>query len=397
MQHAGGAGKKIGAEAILQAGCCGMFFFLPVATSPTVVCGLLVLLVWLFSGRFLKDIPAWRSADTAAPVVLLMLLPWVGLLYTPVPSDGMPVAMKSHYWLFAVACAPVICGMRRPDLPIRGFLAGLSINSSVAILQFGGIVPLKKGLTTGLLGGSSAHIAFSLLLTAGILISSFYFFRAGSRSERLLYGLLMTQFFATIGFVGGRSGYVALILLVPLVIHNLIGRRHLVVTLIACVILVGVLFSFPVVRSRFAAAAADISRYRSGDIDSSLGHRFHMWQIALEEIKSHPLLGVGTSGFRRSWEVRKADPALPFYDHPHNSFLYETVSFGITGLIAFCWLLIALLRKGWRCRDSAAGFSVLSFAAVFAIGSLSDTQVLPFATAMALPLFTGVAEAIHAE
>ncbi len=395
MHRAAGAERRISAEAILQAGCCGMFFFLPVATSPTVICGLLVLFVWLFSGRFLRDIPAWRYADTALPVVLLILLPWVGLLYTPVPADGLPVALKSHYWLYAVACAPVVCGMRQRNLPIRGFLAGLFINSLVAILQFAGLVPLKKGLTTGLLGGSSAHIAFSLLLTTGILISSFYFFRAGSRNERLFYGLLITQYFATIGFVGGRSGYIALILLFPLVIHNIIGRRRMAVTLIACVVLGAVLFSFPVVRSRFAAAASDISRYQSGDINTSLGHRFHMWRIALEEIRSHPVIGIGTSGFRQAWELHKADPLLPFYDHPHNSFLYQMVSFGITGLIAFCWLLIALLRKGWRFRDSAPGFSVLSFAAVFVVGSLSDTQLLPFATAMALPLFTGISEAIR--
>jgi O-antigen ligase len=82
--------------------------------------------------------------------------------------------------------------------------------------------------------------------------------------------------------------------------------------------------------------------------------------------------------------------------HPHNSFLYMMVSYGIPGLVAFCWLLFVMLKKGYKGRDSAPGFSVFVFTSVFIIGSLTDTQVLPFATAIALPLFTGMSEAINA-
>lgn len=71
-----------------------------------------------------------------------------------------------------------------------------------------------------------------------------------------------------------------------------------------------------------------------------------------------------------------------------------TVSYGIFGLAAFCWLLFVMLKKGWAGRNSAQGFAVLAFTAVFIIGSLTDTQVLPFATATALPLFAGLSEAI---
>ena len=387
--------KKINPDTLLWTGYLGMFFFLPIATSPTVICGVFVLGVWIISGKFLRDITTWQNSKIVLPVIILIVLPWTGLMYTPLPADGFPVALKTHYWLYAIAIAPVITPRRQPDLIIKMFLLGLSLNSAISILQFAGLVHLKKGLATGLLGGSSAHIPYSLLLTTGILIASFYFLKAQSKRERLLYISAMIQYFATIGFTGGRSGYVALIVLSPFIVYNIIGQQHIVKILIVSVIAVSFLFSFPVVQSRFLKAKEDIVLYTQGNVNTSIGLRFHMWEIALSEIKKNPILGIGTAGFKKSWELHKKDPSLPFYDHPHNSFLYMMVSFGIVGLVAFCTLLFVMLKRGWKCRDSALGFAVFTFTTVFIVGSLTDTQVLPFATAIALPLFTGVSEALH--
>jgi len=387
--------RKINPDTLLWTGYLGMFFFLPIATSPTVICGVFVLGVWIISGKFLRDITTWQNSKIVLPVIILIVLPWTGLMYTPLPADGFPVALKTHYWLYAIAIAPVITPRRQPDLIIKMFLLGLSLNSAISILQFAGLVHLKKGLATGLLGGSSAHIPYSLLLTTGILIASFYFLKAKSKRERLLYISAMIQYFATIGFTGGRSGYVALIVLSPFIVYNIIGQQHIVKILIVSVIAVSFLFSFPVVQSRFLKAKEDIVLYTQGNVNTSIGLRFHMWEIALSEIKKNPILGIGTAGFKKSWELHKKDPSLPFYDHPHNSFLYMMVSFGIVGLVAFCTLLFVMLKRGWKCRDSALGFAVFTFTTVFIVGSLTDTQVLPFATAIALPLFTGVSEALH--
>ena len=387
--------RKINPDTLLWTGYLGMFFFLPIATSPTVICGVFVLGVWIISGKFLRDITTWQNSKIVLPVIILIVLPWTGLMYTPLPADGFPVALKTHYWLYAIAITPVITPRRQPDLIIKMFLLGLSLNSAISILQFAGLVHLKKGLATGLLGGSSAHIPYSLLLTTGILIASFYFLKAQSKRERLLYISAMIQYFATIGFTGGRSGYVALIVLLPFIVYNIIGQQHIVKILIVSVIAVSFLFSFPVVQSRFLKAKEDIVLYTQGNVNTSIGLRFHMWEIALSEIKKNPILGIGTAGFKKSWELHKKDPSLPFYDHPHNSFLYMMVSFGIVGLVAFCTLLFVMLKRGWKCRDSALGFAVFTFTTVFIVGSLTDTQVLPFATAIALPLFTGVSEALH--
>lgn len=388
--------NKFDSNLVIRSGLAGMFFFLPVATSPTVICGAVVIAAWIVSGRFPADLRSWWKSDIGLPIFLMILLPWIGMIYTPVPEDGISLALKTHYWLYAMVIPPAALAEKKPDRMIKMFLAGLSFNSTVSLLQFIGVVPLKKGAATGLLGGSSTWIAFSLLLTVGILVASFYFFKSGSKKERALYSCLMVLYFVVLGFTGGRSGYIALIVLSPFVVFNIMGRRHYIKILAVCIVGVAFLFASPVVRSRFAKAKEDIMLYKKGDVNTSLGLRFHMWEIAWSEIEKNPLSGVGTAGFKKSWEANKKDPSLPFIFHPHNSFIFMQVSYGILGLAAFCRLLWIMVKKGWKGRGTPLGFAVFAFTVTYIIGSLSDTEVIVFATAIALPLFAGISGSVNA-
>lgn len=385
--------KKDKTEALLWLGCCGVFFFMPLTTLPTEISGIFILAVWIFSGKFLQDSAAMAKVKILIPAVLLVALPWLGLLYTP--ADGLNVALKARFWLYAIAAMTVIRAQKKPDRIIKLFLAGLALNCFVSLLQLAGVFPLKNGQPTGLLVGSSLHIPYALFLTTGILIGSFYASRAKGKGEKTIYFFSMLLYFLTIGYIGGRSGYLAFIVLAPFMVYNMMGQRHILTILAVSAIIVAVLFAFPVVNSRFAKAADDFRLYKQGDVDTSLGSRLHMWGTALSEIKKSPVLGIGTDGFKHSPGLQKEFKSIKFIDHPHNSFLHVTVSYGILGLFALCWLLLVMLQRGWKGRDSPLGFAVFAFTAVFIIGSLTDTQVLTFSTAVAFSFFAAASEAIH--
>ncbi|MHB8882918.1 MAG: O-antigen ligase family protein [Thermodesulfovibrionales bacterium] len=388
--------KNIAPDDLIYAGLCGMFFFITLGNSPVEICGVFILGIWIVSGRIFTDIPAWLRSGMALPVSALFLLPWIGLTASPSLPEGFRVASKTYFWFYAVALVSVLRGRKDREMFLTFFLAGLAVNALVSILQYAGAVPLKHGLPSGLLGISSPWITYSLLLTLGIVIASFYYKRAGSASERTLYILAILLYLVPIGFVGGRSGYLAFALLSPLVISNLLGRRHFIVIAGGSILAVSLLFVSPVVQSRLAKVQEDLTLYQQGTVYTSIGLRLHMWKITLSAIKEHPFTGIGTAGFKKTWEERKGDPALPTYDHPHNSFLYVMVSFGITGLVALCWLFFVMLKRGWQRMDSAPGFSVFVFTVILIIGSLTDTQIQPFPTATALALFAGVAGALDA-
>jgi len=387
-----GWSKKIfNIETLLLIGYSGMFFFSMIANSPVEICGALILAVWILSGRCLPDTKTWLKSAPAIPVIGLVLLPWIGLLYTPSPQDGLRIAVRGYYWLYSIAIIGVLNSRKSADLFIHMFLAGLFLNTLSSFLQIVHVLPLKYGTPSGFLGISSPWISYTLLLTAGICIASFYLRQANSYKERTAYSFLMLVYFIIIGFVGGRSGYVAFILLSPLIVYNLIGRKHLGRIIIFSTLIVSILFTFPVVQTRFTQVKNELILYSQGNVNTSVGLRLNMWIVTFNEIKSHPLLGIGTSGFENIWEHNKQDKSLLTFDHPHNSFLYMLVSFGLPGLAVLCWLLFAMLKAGGRALDSALGFSLFIFTLTFIIGSFTDTQLLVFPTMILFILFSGFA------
>lgn len=395
---------KNDSESLLLIGYAGTFFFLPVAVSPLVLCEIFIIAVWILSGRFINDIKIFLKSEIRTPVILLVLLPWIGLMYTPVLKEGLNVALKTHNWLFTIALTPLLQSNDKAvnhgnkkyrDIIIRTFLAGLMFNSTIAILQFLGIVPLKRGMPVGLLGSSSAHIPFGLLLVIGIVISSFYLFKTKRWKNKLIFAFIMIQFFITLSFTESRAGYLALIVLSPFIVYNLTGQKHPLMILTGSIIIISLLFVSPIVQLRVEKIKDDIQQYKNGNVNTSIGQRLLMWKIAIEEIKENPVLGLGTAGFLKAWEQKKKDPALPYFIHgnPHNSFLYMMVNFGILGLYSFCWLLYIMFKTGWKRRMSPLGFSLFTFTAVFIIGSLVDTPLLSLPLAKAFSLFAAIAGA----
>lgn len=84
------------------------------------------------------------------------------------------------------------------------------------------------------------------------------------------------------------------------------------------------------------------------------GSRFVVWDIAWEAFKERPLLGWGPENFRYAF-LEYYDPCFGgtfcggniLFDKAHNIILDTLVDAGILGLLAYLFLLVALLHKTW--------------------------------------------------
>jgi O-antigen ligase len=378
--------KGITVDRLMFWGFCGTFFFIPIATSPAVIAGLLTLSLWIFSGKFIKDRHLWLKQKWFPPVLLFMALPWIGLLYTNDIKTGMDFAKKSYYWLYAFAIASLSCKKYPAKTMIYAFLCGLSFTAFISIMQALGLVPMPKGMATGFTG----HITLSLLLVFGILLVSFCYKRSNNPRERIFIIMMLVIYLLSLSVGHGRIGYLAFLFLTPWIFSNIMGKKH-IFKIAGAILLTGLLlFSSHTVQNRVGLAVNDVKLYYHGHKNTSLGLRLYMWDGAIKIFLENPLIGVGTGGYKKAMVKYKDNTKLPDIVQPHNSFFYMAVSFGIVGLFSLIWLFLVFLKKGWLARDTIAGFSVLSFGLVLLIGSLTDTQILSLATAKMLALLTGI-------
>lgn len=367
----------------------GLFMFLvPIAVSPAVIAGGLVIAVWIFSGMFWKD-RGWLKQEWTMPVFLFMLLPWVGLIWTSDVHMGLKFAQRSYYWLYAFAAATATgadqSGGRSRAL-INAFLAGLGVSFIISLFQLAHLLPMGEGNTpTSFVN----HMSYTLFLAFAVVMGSFYYRQAGSGRGKLLPVIMMAAFFFNLLIASGRSGYLAFVLISPLIAINIFGKKNALKAALLLAILGVIFFSAPMVRSRIRDGMADLKQLSHGHENTEVGLRVYFWKGAFKIFKKHPLLGAGTGGYGDAMEQFRT-PAFPRSVQPHNSFIYMMVSFGVPGIFCIIWLFYVFLKKGCSARSGAVGYSVLMYGIVLIIGSFTDTQILSIATAELFAVMTGL-------
>ncbi len=353
---------------------------MPLGTFPPTLFGLLALAIWIFSLTAFRQAPSLIRRRWLWPVYLMMALPWIGLTYSPERGGlGLEYAQKTYYWLYALALASIPPEKFRARHLITAFLAGLALNAFFGALQFAGLYPLKSNVASGLGRGYSTLSAY---LVAAMLITSFFVKKANSWKAKGGLLLLVAAYFFHLVILFGRTGYLTFLVLSPLMVRNFFHRARIWKIAVVCTLLAGAMFLSPVVRERASLTVESLKYHLSAGPDKAWGRkysphqdRFFMWHKAASLFFQHPLMGVGTGGFRTRVK-ETSPPKTPLMAHPHNDILYMAVSYGIMGLFAFVWLFGTLLRAAWPRRDTDAGYFVLSATLVILFSGLFNAQIL---------------------
>lgn len=369
--------------------CCLLFFFIPIGMSPAVISGILMLALWIFSGKALKQ-RLWYP--WTIPALLLAALPWIGLLYTNNTVNGMFFAKKSYYWLYAFAIASISFQRYSASILMKAYIFGATLSSSVSLLQYFGFIPMKKEMPIAFFYW---HQTYALLLAFGLMLTLFYIFTSKDLKYKIPYILISLLIFSALIIVPGRAGHLVFLASVPFIGYKLLTVRNFLKIFMLCILTAGLLFISPVVRERVSEGLDDIKEYKAGNINTAIGWRLHLMNVSLEIIKENPLFGIGTGGLKDELRRYKTGPDLPDSSQPHNNFLYTAVSFGIIGVIPLIWLFVLLFRNGWKNFNRVEGFSIFMYAIVIFIGGMFDTQIVMPATGVMLALFTGLQKAFY--
>ena len=371
--------REIGAEGFLFWTFAGLFFSIPLGTSPPLIFGGLAILIWLLSGMVLTLRRYYRQS-WFWPVLAFMVLPWLGLLYSPDPGGfGIDYAEKTHYWVLCLALASLSFFKLKPDMLIQAFLAGVAVNAVVGVLQLLGVVEPKEEFFTGLARGYNTLAAYLIL---SILMSAFYFREVKRGWKRIGLLLMGGLYLFHLTIIKGRAGYVTFIVLFPLALKTVFPRLGNLKIFLVCLCVIGAMFAHPRVRQRVEFTIEQLQYHVTVDQDKAWGKeytaqqdRFYMWRGAIEIYLEHPVIGVGTGGF--PIVLKKArGPNDPIIAHPHNSLLYVAASYGTIGIVAFVWIFAEMLKNAWRERETDVGFFILCGTLILIVNGIFNTTIL---------------------
>jgi O-antigen ligase len=139
-----------------------------------------------------------------------------------------------------------------------------------------------------------------------------------------------------------------------------------------------------VIESRVIEAAHEIESFASGEkVDTSVGGRLAMWDIALEVWREHPVLGTGPGDFDQEIMCRQSQgiyPSIDVHASVHNIYLQALATTGTVGFLILCFaLLIQPARVFYRAspgRLTPAKLAGLMVIVAYAVFGLTESWIL---------------------
>lgn len=195
--------------------------------------------------------------------------------------------------------------------------------------------------------GNSSYLAIYSSMIFFLCIYLYY-----SVSKRLFKVLIMVAALCNLASIyvsQTRSATLAVILCSAFYVFSVMQNKKKAALTISSLftVFVGAIFIF---RSKTEFTTNLFERISSMSLqDESIQARYQIWSYCLRAIQDKPWLGWGQESF--SYLTGFYNPALwsaPWVDRAHNLFIEWWVNSGVFGLLAFCFLLVTLMRFIWE-------------------------------------------------
>ena len=167
----------------------------------------------------------------------------------------------------------------------------------------------------------------------------------------------------------GRTGFILMLLAISLIGLIEFKKKYKFLALLAPILLGYILFNTSSrLHDRTIQINEGLTKYASGDFDTSEGQRLDYWLRSFKSIEESPVFGSGVGSWKKEYQrLGGLQPNPP--SNPHNQYLLWWVEAGCVGLIFLLSIFISL------CRD-ARNLSKQEFRALICITALAAVMSL---------------------
>ena len=296
-----------------------------------------LLIVWLT-----KKVVAgsFEFEKTPLDIPIVVFFCWV-LLAVPFATDW---TYSIDEWRKAIPRFLIfwfVVNVVNTEQQVRGILFSFSVGllllvlvESVHFFSQGGD-PLSMTIRAGSLSGSSQWLSYYLVIGFPILVLGLVC--AHRPLERTFYSMALGLTFLTVIIVHTRAVWVAMLLQISVYVLWKSTRRWLVTGVVASLIVCVVLSFFVLLGQR-----VDFLSKSGFSNTKTMSLRWNTWNVAMDDIREHPLLGIGYG--KHSFKLKHPELKEGLHTHVHNSFLSHAVQVGIPGFLALIWIFWRVVK-----------------------------------------------------
>jgi O-antigen ligase len=350
-----------GAEKTARWAAVALGFSIPISVALDSILALVILLAWLltvgYRGRHVLSLSKRSDVIRANPVawlaIALFCLYLAGCAYSIGNQEDILNSLGKAARLMFIPLLLIVfqdAGTHRRAW--YGFIGAMLLTLALSYLLWLGLLPQWEFIR----GSAANPTIFKLHITHNLFMAFTAFacavqvrYAATPRRRVIWAALAVLAVFNVLFMVQGRTGHLVLLVLLVYLGIAWLRWRGVAIALAAVAALAVLAYALPssslhqravLAYQEFSVTQPDVA----ADTGSSIGLRMEFYRNTLEIVRQHPLLGVGTGGFRQAYADRVHDTGRVATHNPHNEYLMVAAQLGLVGLA----LLLALFAVQWR-------------------------------------------------
>lgn len=308
--------------------------------------------------------------------LLLLVYVVIACYWSPesFPKQFMVVGKYSKLIYLPVIAVGFI-NSRTRTLSLNSYLAAMFLTCIISILKFTNIVP----------SGDPGEVFYNHIITGFMMAFAAYIACLYAVQYkgwlRTVYSLLVLLMSYQVLFINtGRTGYIVYFVLMALLIVQKFSLKKAVVGVLLFSGAVGIVYhESPTMHNRVHDLISDIHALKANNKNTSLGYRIQFHNYARSLWEKHPVIGIGTGGFKYSFYQDNPVPSWgKELTDPHSQYWMTLSEQGVIGLILLLCFLGSLFITSFQLTETRP--IILGIIISFCIGSFSDT-ILCYSTA----------------
>lgn len=376
-------------RALVAARIAALLVAIGAVSSPPVanVAAVLMLVAFVFVGDARARLLRVLAEPAGRGVLLLAAALAFGVVVALARGLPLPVALGGVYgWRHLLLLLVALAVFDDPRSRLRLMLGFVLFALAAAAMSMAAwkLGYMRNEMPAGILWRNP--VTQALLFATGGFLALLLATRAAwtQRWMRPALGAAALLLIGTLVFTQtGRSGVLALgVMLVAALLLMLRGRRLLVALIAAGMLGAAAFAASPVLQQRFALGLHEMRNASELTEYNSMGARVIIWTSAAELIGERPLLGYGSGGFAPAYktfvEARYTGWKAHLVTDAHNQYLTVWAELGLPGLLALLAFIALAVRQGLQAGRDPARIAGLGLLAAWCATSLFSSHFQTF-------------------
>ncbi|MCE4935539.1 O-antigen ligase family protein [Aliivibrio fischeri] len=229
---------------------------------------------------------------------------------------------------------------------------------------------------------------YSTFSASVTVISLYYLIKCNDIKYRIMNLIAFSIGFSSIIISQTRGSLLSLFIsLIFLFILTSMKKKTLIISLVLSAIFSIGILNAEKFESRFEQTKNEIISIKSGNLNTSMGHRLQIWQAGYELAKSPTLIGLGETYIKANENLfaeGKITKEAVYWDHYHNQYINTFIKHGFIGIIILILFIAAPIWHYKKIKGVNLSLLGVLISIIYIVSSLTE---IPFNQAISLGFY----------